>query len=30
MATWYFCSHSFGNFLLGYLLMNQSDNRARY
>ncbi|CAE6689728.1 DNA gyrase inhibitor [Paraburkholderia domus] len=31
MGTWYFCSHPFGSLLLiGYLIMNQSDNRARY
>ena len=31
MGTWYFDSHPFGNLLfVGHLVMNQSDNRARY
>ncbi|CAE6755460.1 hypothetical protein R69658_02919 [Paraburkholderia aspalathi] len=31
MGTWYFGSHPFGNLLfVGHLVMNQSDNRARY
>ena len=31
MGTWYFGSHPFGNLLfIGHLVMNPSDNRARY